>query len=92
MVVRRFRRPHDVSHAQRRNVDRGRLHRKDYEKAGEKLLTKLQKAGVDPHGFGLRFRAMHPGPDSWQKWQEIYPTVQMKLNADIKIEGTGLIK
>ncbi|WP_084134717.1 Ger(x)C family spore germination C-terminal domain-containing protein [Paenibacillus harenae] len=65
---------------------------KTYSKSAEKLLRKIQKAGVDPLGFGLRYRAAHPGKGAWKEWQSIYPYVKFIVNTDIKIEGTGLIK
>jgi spore germination protein KC len=58
------------------------------------LLRKLQKAKVDPIGFGLRYRAIkHEGSkefDTW--WKKVYPQVQFKVNADVEIRGTGIIK
>lgn len=56
------------------------------------LLKKIQKANVDPIGFGLRYRATHPGKDAWKEWESIYPTVKFIVHSNIKIEGTGLIK
>lgn len=64
----------------------------DYSKSTEQLLKKIQQAGVDPFGFGLRYRATHAGEAAWQQWQNIYPTLQFAVNARIKIEGTGLVK
>jgi spore germination protein KC len=56
------------------------------------LLKKIQKANVDPMGFGLRYRATHPGNDAWKQWQSIYPTIKFVVNPNIQIEGTGIIK
>ena len=65
---------------------------KIYAKSCVALLRKIQKAGVDPVGFGLRYRATHPGSGAWKQWESIYPTVKFVVRANIKIEGTGLIK
>ncbi|MGO4693277.1 Ger(x)C family spore germination protein [Paenibacillus sp. 2TAB26] len=65
---------------------------KEYAESCLALLKKIQKANVDPIGFGLRYRATHPGKEAWQKWQSIYPNVKFIVNANIKIEGTGIIK
>lgn len=65
---------------------------KEYEKSCIALMQKIQKAGVDPFGFGLRYRANHPGAEAWKEWESIYPTVKFDAHVDIKIEGTGLIK
>lgn len=64
----------------------------DYEKSSEALLQKIQKANVDPFGFGLRYRATHPGNSAWEEWQSIYPNVKFDVRANINIEGTGIIK
>ncbi|OBZ12383.1 MULTISPECIES: Ger(x)C family spore germination protein [Bacillales] len=64
----------------------------EYAKSCVALLRKIQKAGVDPVGFGLRYRATHPGKDAWKQWQKIYPTIKFVVHANIIIEGTGLIK
>ncbi|MEV5025915.1 Ger(x)C family spore germination protein [Paenibacillus sp. LPE1-1-1.1] len=64
----------------------------EYAKTCVALLKKIQKAKVDPIGFGLRYRATHPGNGAWKQWQSMYPAIKFKVLADIKIEGTGLIK
>lgn len=64
----------------------------DYAQEAKALLVKIQKAGVDPMGFGLRYRATHPGDQAWKDWQSIYPELEFAVDASITIEGTGLIK
>ncbi|MBB3108248.1 Ger(x)C family germination protein [Paenibacillus phyllosphaerae] len=57
------------------------------------MLEKIQKAGVDPFGFGLRYRATHAGsPKTWEAWQQIYPELQFDIRVKIHIEGTGLVR
>ncbi|MFC4776405.1 Ger(x)C family spore germination C-terminal domain-containing protein [Paenibacillus sp. GCM10023252] len=64
----------------------------EYAEQSIALLRKIQKAGVDPFGFGLRYRAMHPGNGAWEEWKRIYPEADFEVKAKFKIEGTGLIK
>lgn len=64
----------------------------DYEKTAIQLLKKIQRQGVDPFGFGLRYRAIHPGQDSWKIWNQLYPDAKFSVDARVKIEGTGLIR
>jgi spore germination protein KC len=71
-----------------------------YERAAEhifskelkKLLVKIQKADVDPIGFGLRYRAHHFNKDDWENWTRIYPEIDFKVQAKVQIEDTGLIE
>lgn len=64
----------------------------EYAKSCVALLRKIQKAGVDPIGFGLRYRANHPKSDAWKEWESIYPNIEFVVRPNIIIEGTGLIK
>ncbi|MBM7565437.1 Ger(x)C family spore germination protein [Paenibacillus sacheonensis] len=59
----------------------------------EKLFKKVQHAGVDPFGFGLRYRATHAGsPQTWKDWERIYPNLKFDIHVRVKIDGTGLVK
>ncbi|MDQ0061214.1 Ger(x)C family spore germination protein [Paenibacillus harenae] len=67
----------------------------DYSRQAEELLRKIQQAGVDPFGFGLRYRANHHSNnpnEAYEKWLPIYPGADFKVNAKVNIEGTGLIQ
>ncbi|WP_078546931.1 Ger(x)C family spore germination protein [Litchfieldia alkalitelluris] len=57
------------------------------------LILKFQEEKVDPLGFGLRYRATHSGEESakYKKWLELYPKLQINVNVEAKIEGTGII-
>jgi spore germination protein KC len=56
------------------------------------LLTRLQKAGVDPIGFGLRYRSRHFGGDSvWQQWTELYPKARFEVTVNIDLNSTGAL-
>jgi spore germination protein KC len=71
-----------------------------YEKAAEKeinkrfknVLLKLQKAKVDPIGFGLRYRGRHFNHDDWEEWKRLYPTITFKIHSKVEIRDTGLIE
>ncbi|MFB9326004.1 Ger(x)C family spore germination protein [Paenibacillus aurantiacus] len=57
----------------------------------KRMLVKIQKAGVDPFGFGLRYRATHAGNEqTWKDWQKIYPQLEFDVKVDVHVEGTGL--
>jgi spore germination protein KC len=72
----------------------------DYEKISEKelnkdfkkMLMKLQKAKVDPIGFGLHYRARHFQNSDWQTWQRLYPSVTFQVKTNVQIEDTGLVE
>ncbi|MGJ7909755.1 Ger(x)C family spore germination protein [Neobacillus sp. LXY-1] len=71
-----------------------------YEKALEKqlnkdvkqLLVKIHKAGVDPIGFGLRYRSRSFNDQDWEQWKRIYPQIEFKINSKVQITDTGLIE
>lgn len=59
----------------------------------DQLLTKLQKHGVDPIGFGIRYRATHhEGSKEYENWRKIYPNVRFDIRVDVHFRGTGIIK
>ncbi|MFJ5712947.1 Ger(x)C family spore germination protein [Neobacillus sp. NPDC093127] len=72
----------------------------DYEKAAEKslnreiekVLVKIQKANLDPIGFGLRYRSRHFNNDDWEEWKRIYPAITFKVQTKVQITDTGLIE
>jgi len=47
---------------------------KNMEKRAQRLFEKFQDAGVDPIGFGLRFRVIHSGSreDKMRQWNALY--------------------
>lgn len=69
-----------------------KLAEKTLEKEVQSLLIKLQKANVDPIGFGLQYRARHFQNNDWEKWQQLYPHVSFHVNSKVEIEDTGLIE
>ncbi|MCY7625205.1 Ger(x)C family spore germination protein [Bacillus safensis] len=56
---------------------------------GEDLVQSFKKQNIDPLGLGLRYRskdkAMTP-----EKWQDIYPDVNVKVKCRMKIVQTGV--
>ncbi len=70
----------------------GKLAEKTIEQETKHLLVKMQKANVDPIGFGLRYRSRHFGRNDWQKWRQLYPYVTFRVHAMVHIEDTGLIE
>jgi spore germination protein KC len=72
----------------------------EYEKIAKKvinhdilqMLVTLQKANVDPIGFGLHYRSRHFNKDDWEVWKDLYPKLSFKVHTDIQIEDTGLIE
>lgn len=75
-------------------------HLSQYERAAEKqlkkqveaVLVKIQKAKVDPIGFGLRYRSRHFNNNDWEKWKRIYPQIVFKVSTKVQISDTGLIE
>ncbi|MBB6734996.1 Ger(x)C family spore germination protein [Cohnella zeiphila] len=55
------------------------------------FVKRLQQANIDPIGFGLRYRARHPGnPDHvWKKWVELYPEVEFRVQPHVRLTSTG---
>jgi spore germination protein KC len=72
----------------------GQVAAEESKKRVESLLQKFQKEGVDPFGFGLRYRATRVGSeeDKWQEWKEMYPNVIFDVTVKTEIKGTGIIE
>ncbi|XJZ28803.1 Ger(x)C family spore germination protein [Bacillota bacterium Lsc_1132] len=69
-----------------------KLTKKTLDNETKKLLIKMQKANVDPVGFGLNYRAHHLENNDWQSWQRLYPHVTFKVHSHVQIKDTGLIE
>lgn len=65
---------------------------KQFSKEALRVLRKIQKAGLDPVGFGLRYRSRHFNDNDWKEWQRIYPTIDFKVHTKVQISDTGLIE
>jgi spore germination protein KC len=69
-----------------------KLLEKEIERIVKDLLKKFQENSLDPMGFGLAYRASHFNHDEWEKWNEIYPEINIHVKAESKIMGTGIIE
>ncbi|WP_336989868.1 Ger(x)C family spore germination protein [Bacillus infantis] len=69
-----------------------KLLEKEIERIVTGLLKKFQEKSLDPMGFGLAYRASRFEEDEWEKWKGIYPEISIKVKADSKIMGTGIIE
>lgn len=58
------------------------------------LLEKCRDGGLDPVGFGLRYRSKHwdSREAETEAWKQLYPQVEFKVRAEVKITSTGRIK
>ncbi|MDR7000663.1 Ger(x)C family spore germination C-terminal domain-containing protein [Neobacillus niacini] len=65
---------------------------KSSEKIVKQVLLKMQKANVDPIGFGLHYRSRHFNKNDWEEWKQIYPNITFKVNSKVQITDTGLIE
>ncbi|MCA1039609.1 Ger(x)C family spore germination protein [Bacillus infantis] len=65
---------------------------KEIERIVKDLLKKFQYNSLDPMGFGLAYRASHFEKEEWERWNAIYPDIDIKVKADSKIMGTGIIE
>ncbi|MEC1720129.1 Ger(x)C family spore germination protein [Schinkia azotoformans] len=67
--------------------------KEDLENRIKDFLVSLQKANLDPIGFGLRYRSRHfNNKTEWEMWQSIYPEIEFRVKANVKIEGVGIIE
>ena len=60
-----------------------------------KLLQLLKDNQLDPFGFGLRYEATHiheKGIDRAVEWEELYPSLNFDVNADVTVRSLGAIE
>ncbi|SET13768.1 spore germination protein KC [Salinibacillus kushneri] len=71
-----------------------KLTEETFKKDIKKLLQKFQDTNIDPIGFGLRYRAMHTGPEKkkWKNWKDLYPEIDINVQVNAEITGTGIIE
>ncbi|QGG57317.1 Ger(x)C family spore germination protein [Paenibacillus sp. B01] len=82
--------PNDILHRHAAVVEAS--FERDLAAKTEALLRKIQRSGVDPLQFGLRFRATHRSKQAFEEWQEMYPTLKFRVRTDVDIQGAGRIK
>lgn len=73
----------------------------DYSEAASKTIKKdltevlkmFQKEGVDPLGFGLRYKSTRLNNNKRnEEWQELYPKATFEVNVNALIKSTGVIE
>lgn len=63
---------------------------KDLKNVVLDVLTSAQKEGLDPIGFGLRYRATRLNNDNtMDKWEEMYPHLEFNIDFDMDIQSLG---
>jgi spore germination protein KC len=67
---------------------------KTVKQKAEELLNKLRKAGIDPIGFGLKYRSRHFGSteEEMKKWQELYKDITFDVKPRTKINSSGNLR
>lgn len=65
---------------------------KEFNKQVKLVLEKIQQAGLDPIGFGLRYRSRHFNENDWEQWKQIYPKIGFKVHTKVQLTDTGLIE
>lgn len=77
-------------------LDRGDLKRieeaynKELSQAITNLLLKVQKTGLDPLGFGLRYGGTHwNNKTEMEEWAALYPHIKFNVSVKMKIKSTG---
>lgn len=59
----------------------------------EEFLTTVQEKGLDPIGFGLRYRTMMLyNKNTVAKWKEVYPDLPIDVHVDVSLKSTGAIE
>ncbi|QDP41767.1 Ger(x)C family spore germination protein [Radiobacillus deserti] len=64
---------------------------KQYSKEVKDLLEKLKEEGLDPVGFGLKYRAQSFSDNDWEEWKRLYPEIPIHVEVKFTIQGTGVI-
>lgn len=63
---------------------------KEISQSVKKLLEKIQKTGLDPLGFGLRYGGTHwNNQTEMEEWRAMYPHVKFNVSVKLRIKSTG---
>lgn len=64
---------------------------KEIRETGKKLTDRFQELGIDPLGLGSKVRSVDR---DWQseRWNEMYPQVQIDIQPEVRIVETGTIE
>jgi spore germination protein len=63
----------------------------DIKEEAEKMIKKLQVLKVDPLGLGEQVRSRTRNWDE-KKWNDMYPTINVKVKVDVKITESGVFE
>ena len=63
----------------------------DVKEQAEILIKKFQALKVDPLGLGEQVRSRTRNWDE-KKWNDMYPTINVKVNMDVKITESGVVE
>ena len=63
----------------------------DIKEQAEIMIKKFQKLQVDPLGLGEQVRSRTRNWDE-KKWNDIYPTINVKVKMDVKITESGVVE
>ncbi|MGE7825294.1 Ger(x)C family spore germination protein [Paenibacillus sp. NPDC093718] len=63
---------------------------KEISQSVKNLLEKIQKTGLDPLGFGLRYGGTHwNNQTEMEEWRAIYPHIKFNVSVRLRIKSTG---
>jgi spore germination protein len=78
----------DVTSKVKKQIERSM--EEEIEKKGEEMIKKFQDLKIDPLGIG--FQVKHRSRNwSKEKWDELYPAIEVKVEAEVKISEAGVI-
>lgn len=62
------------------------------EEEFNKLLKKVKNYGADPFGYGRYYNRTQEGKDlTIEEWREMYPSIEVKFNVEVKLTLHGAI-
>ncbi|MFC0210913.1 Ger(x)C family spore germination protein [Paenibacillus chartarius] len=82
---------HSISLSKLKSYER--LTEKEIADRAQKLFNRMQKAGIDLLGIGLKYRSTHMTDQAdWEQWQSQYRDIPITVQAKVKLQGTGVIE
>ncbi|WP_151733658.1 Ger(x)C family spore germination protein [Paenibacillus tengchongensis] len=59
----------------------------------EAMLSKVQKSGLDPFGWGLHYGARHWNNETEMEiWERLFPHIRFEVDAKVAVKYSGMIK
>ncbi|TLS38218.1 Ger(x)C family spore germination protein [Pseudalkalibacillus caeni] len=65
---------------------------KDLKKKSEHIISKIQDLNADTLGIGREVRGRTRDKWSNKRWDELYPSIKIKVVPDVKIRETGVVE